>query len=121
MADIGLIESELGAFPSDQKRSLVVSFRYLLNNLSFGAISDERTRATNFQAYYLSGTTPAVAQTEFSITHGLGVVPNVLFPVVALNQVGAQIVPLTVSRAADTKRIYLKSSSTSAPISVLVG
>lgn len=121
MADIGLIESELGGVQPDLKRALVASFRYLLGNLSFGAISEERTRATNFQAYYLSGTTPAVANTEFSIAHGLGGTPNVLFPVVGLNQVGAQLVPLTISRAADDKRVYLKSSSTSAPITVMVG
>lgn len=121
MADIGLIESELGGVPPDLKRALVASFRYVLGNLSFGAISDERSRATNFQAYYLSGTTPAVAQTEFSIAHNLGSAPNVLFPVAALNQVGAQIVPLTIARAADAKRVYLKSSSTSAAFSVLVG
>lgn len=121
MADIGLIESELGGLPADLKRALMASFRYVLGNLSFGAISDERTRATNFQAYYVSGTTPAVAQTEFSLAHNLGTTPNVLFPVAALNQVGAQIVPLTIARAADAKRIYLKSSASSAPITVMVG
>lgn len=121
MADIGLIESELGGVPPDLKRALVASFRYVLGNLSFGAISTERTRATNFQAYYVSGTTPAAAHTEFSIAHGLGVVPSVLFPVVGLNHVGAQIVPLTIARAADAKRVYLTSSVANAPITVMVG
>lgn len=120
MADIGYIEAELGTLPTEQKRGLVSAFRYLLNNLAFGAV-EHQTRATNFQAYYLTGTTPAVAQTEFSIAHGLQSAPNVLIPVLALNQIGAQLVPLQISRAADDKRVYLTSSSTSAAMAVLVG
>lgn len=120
MADIGYIESELGGLAPEQKRPLVSAFRYLLGNLAFGAV-EHQTRATNFQAYYLTGTTPAAAQTEFSIAHGLQSAPNVLVPVLALNQVGAQLVPLQIARAADDKRVYLKSSSTSAAIAVLVG
>lgn len=120
MADIGYIESELGTLPADQKRGVLSSFRYTLNNLSFGAV-EHQTRATNFQAYYLTSTTPANAQTEFSIAHGLQSAPSVLIPVLALDAVGAQVVPLQVSRAADDKRIYLKSSSTSAAFAVLVG
>ena len=119
MADIGYVESELGALPADQKRALVSAFRYVLNNLPFGAV-DPGERATNFQMYFLSSTTPSVANTEFSIAHGLGGTPNTLIPVLGLNQVGAQIVPLQVSRAADVNRIYLKSSSTSAALMLLV-
>lgn len=120
MADIGYIEAELGSLPPDHKKGLVSAFRYVLRNLSFGAV-EHQTAATNFQAYYLTSTTPAVAQTEFSIAHGLASTPNVVIPVLGLDAVNSQIVPLSVSRAADDKRIYLKSSSTSAAIAVLVG
>lgn len=120
MADIGYIESELGSLPVDHKRALVNAFRYLLSNLSFGAV-EHQTRTTNFQAYYLQSTTPAVANTEVAIAHGLGLTPSVLIPVLPLNQIGAQVIPLQVSRAADDKRVYLKSSSTSAAFAVLVG
>lgn len=120
MADIGYIKAELAAFKGDEKNALQNAFTYLLNNLSFGAV-EHQTRATNFQAYYLESTTPASSNTEFSIAHGLGQTPSLLFPVLALNQVGAKLVPLEIARAADEKRVYLKSSSTSAAFAVLVG
>lgn len=120
MADIGYIKSELAAFQGAEKTGLVNAFTYVLRNLAFGSVEHQRP-ATNFQAYYLTGTTPAVANTEFSIPHGLASAPSVLLPVVGLDQVGAQLAPLQVSRAADNRRIYLRSSSTSASISVLVG
>lgn len=120
MADIGGVKSFLGSLPAETKLALEQTFTYVLNNLSLGAV-EHQTRATNLQAYYLTDTTPAVANTEFSIAHGLGYTPNVLLPVAGLTSVGAQIVPLTVSRAADQHRVYLKSSSTSAAIAVLVG
>lgn len=120
MADIGYLKSELAAFEGTQKSGLVNAFTYLLRNLSFGAVAHQEP-ATNFQAYYLLSTTPAVANTEFSIAHGLASAPSVVIPVLGLDQVNSQIVPLQVSRAADSKRVYLKSSSTSAAIAVLVG
>lgn len=120
MAGIGSVESEFGSLPADQKRALVAAFRYVLRNLSFGAVEHQKP-ATNFQAYYLTGTTSSNANTEFSIAHGLGSAPNVLIPVMDLGAIGAQLVPLQISRAADDKRIYLKSSSTSAAMAVLVG
>ena len=66
MADIGYVESELGALPTDQKRSLVSAFRYVLSNLTLGA-PEHQKRATNFQLYYLSSTTASDANAEFSI------------------------------------------------------
>ena len=120
MADIGSVEAEFGSLPPDHKRALVAAFRYVLRNLSFGAVEHQKP-ATNFQAYYLTTTTASVANTEFSVAHGLGGAPHMLIPVLDVSAVGSQIVPLTVSRAADDKRIYLKSSSTSAALAVLVG
>jgi hypothetical protein len=122
MADIGAIKSFIGGLPPDHKLAIEQCFTYVLNNLSFGAVDTERTaRATNFQAYYLTGTTSSNANTEFSIPHGLDSAPSVLFPVLPLDQIGSQVVPLQVSRAADGRRVYLKSSSTSAAIAVMVG
>ena len=120
MADIGYVESELGALPTDQKRSLVSAFRYVLSNLTLGA-PEHQKRATNFQLYYMSSTTASDANAEFSIAHGLGSTPMVLLPVLPLNAVGARTVNLTVSRAADDKRVYLTSDCTSAPFTVMVG
>jgi hypothetical protein len=119
VADIGSIEAELGGLPSEHKKALVSAFRYLLNNLSWVRL--ERGRAQNCQVYYTSGTTSTAANTEFSIAHGLGATPSYVIPVLPLDEVGAQMVPLRVSRAADDKRVYLTSSSTNAAITVLVG
>lgn len=120
MADIGSVESEFGSLPADHKRALVAAFRYVLRNLSFGAVEHQKP-ATNFQAYYLTSTTASVANDEFSIAHGLDSAPSVLIPVMDVSAVGGQLVPLTIARAADDKRVYLKSSSTSAAFAVLVG
>lgn len=120
MADIGGVQAELAAFEGPQKTGLVNAFTYVLNNLTFGAV-EHQTRAKNFQTYYLTSTTPSVANTEFSIPHGLGSAPSMLLPVLSLSGIGAQVIPLQVSRAADDKRVYLKSSSTSAAFAVLVG
>jgi len=119
MADVGYLKAELGSFEGAQKTSLNNILTYILNNLSFARL--DRGRATNAQMYYLDGTTSSNANAEFSIPHGLTGAPSYLIPVLSLNEVGAQIVPLQVSRAADDKRVYLKSSSTGAAITVMVG
>lgn len=119
MADIAGVTSELGSLNDEVKKSVSAAFRYVLNNLTVGAVEPGR-RSKNFQWYWVQGTTPAVANTEFSIAHGLQKVPNIILPVVPLSEVGAQMVPLQISRAADAYRVYLKSSSTSAAITLLV-
>ncbi len=115
MANPAYIESLAGALDPPVKLAFKRCFEYVLANLRFGPVVHQ-SRAVNHQAYYLSSTTPAVADTEFSIAHGLGRTPYVLLPVLGLDAVNSQIVPLTVSRAADDTRIYLKSSSTSAAL-----
>ena len=119
MADIGSIEAELGGLPAEHKKGLVSAFRYLLNNISLSRL--DRGRCQNAQMYYTSGTTSTTANVEFSMAHGLGGTPSYVIPVLPLDEVGAQMVPLQVSRAADDKRVYLKSSSTNAAITILVG
>jgi hypothetical protein len=119
MAQPSFIHALNGSLPQDIKRSQQQVWDYALANLRFGQPEAEE-RSENLQAYYYAATTPAVANTEFSIPHSLGRAPYLLIPVLPLNDVNAQIVPLTVSRAADSARIYLKSSATSAPIRVLV-
>lgn len=123
MADASYIKSLFGSTPEAVKQAADQAFTYLLGNIRFGAPQNPGetvTRARNFQAYWLNGTTSSNANQEFTVAHGLGYVPSVVFPVAALNQVGAQIVPLTVSRAADANRIYLKCASTGVAFTVLV-
>jgi hypothetical protein len=119
MATPGYIDSLVGNLEAPLRAALVRVFDYVLRNLRFGPVTHQ-ARTENFQAYYLTGTTPATANTEFSIAHGLGRVPYVLIPVLSLDSVNQAIVPLAVSRAADASRVYLTSSSTSAAIAVMV-
>lgn len=119
MADSGYVEAILGGIAADVRRSVAGAFDYVLANLRLGPF-DAGTRSQNFQWYWLSGTTSSNANTEFSIAHGLGRTPYLVLPVLPLDQVNAQLVPLTVTRAADANRIYLSSSSTSAAVALLV-
>lgn len=119
MASAGYVDRLLTAVETGLQRVLKEVFRYILTSLRFGPF-EHQTRCENFQAYYLEGTTPATANQEFSIVHGLSRAPYLVVPVMPLNAVGARIVPLEVSRAADATRIYLKSSVASAPITVII-
>lgn len=119
MATPGYIDSLLGGLEADLRVALKRIFDYVLRNLRFGPVANN-VRTENFQAYYYTATTPATASQEFSIAHGLGRVPYVLIPVLSLDSVNQSIVSLTVSRAADASRVYLKSSSTSVAIAVMV-
>ena len=119
MANPAYIEALTGGLPPEHKLAWKRCMDYVLRNLRFGPVVHQ-DRTENHQAYYLCSTTPATANQEFSIAHGLARTPYVLLPVLGLDVVNSQIVPLQVSRAADEYRVYLKSSSTSAVIAVMV-
>lgn len=119
MADPGYVRGQLGAFDGAQKSALDTIFTYVLSNLRWG-LNGNAKRAENAQLYQCDATTPSVANTEFSIAHGLASAPRLVVPVLDVTQTGNQFVPLTVTRPADSKRIYLKSSSTSAPVTLFV-
>lgn len=100
-------------------------FRYVLKNAAFGratgstqSAASTAVPAENFSGGFFKGTTPAVANREFTIGHNFGRSPYLLIPVLPLDQVSASIVRLTVSRAADASNVYLKSAETSQPIFV---
>ena len=119
MANASYVASLVGNLPAEHKLAWKRVADYVLANLRFGPVAHQ-TRTENLQAYYLTATTPATANQEFSIAHGLHRTPYVLLPVLSLDSVNQAIVPLSVSRAADDYRVYLKSSSTSAAIAVMV-
>lgn len=119
MAKSSYADSLTGGLPDGIRLAFRRFAQYFFNNLRFGVPGDS-VRAENFQAYSLAGTTSSVASQEFSIAHGLGTTPYLLLPCLNLANVNEQLVPLTVSRAADASRIYLKSSSTSAPFRIWV-
>jgi hypothetical protein len=119
MADIGFIRSQLGGIKDeDTKRVLTTIFEHVLGNFRFG-VPEHQTRAENAQLYFEESTTGA-STSEFSFTHGLETAPKLAIPCIDLNQPGSQTVNLEVTKVADTKRIYLKSTSTGARVMLLV-
>lgn len=120
MADSGFIKSLARTIPDPATRTAFEQgFTYILNNMRLG-VPEHQTRAVNSQQYWLQSTT-ASSTGGFDILHGItGTTPRYAIPVLELDRVGAQVVPLEVTRAADGHRIYLKSTSTSAPITLLI-
>lgn len=92
-------------------------FTVILKDLRLGHPADA-TAMTNFGGAFYEVTTAAVAGDEFTIQHQFGRTPYLLLPVLPLDVKGAKLVPLTVSRVADAKRVYLTSTVTSATITV---
>ncbi len=120
MATSGFIDSLFGGVEASLKRALKQAFSYVLDgNLRFGH-AEHQTRAENFGMFFMTSTTSAVADAEFSVSHGMGRTPYLLMPVLPLDAVGSKTVRFEVSRAADGNRVYLKSPETNAPIAFLL-
>lgn len=117
--DLGEVTAQLGAFKNaDEKRALTEIFKALLSGgVSLGEPTHQAL-AGNLSAHYFASTS-AASTGEFSIAHGLGSPPSLGILALDLRQAGAQLIPLEVSRAADSKRIYLKSTSTNAAFVLL--
>jgi hypothetical protein len=116
VADRGYIKQLLNRLETAVKTPLEQAFDHTLTSFRLG----QGPKASNFAWYLYSSTTAADANTEFSIAHGQVSAPSKLIPFLDLEQIGSQIVPLTVSRAPDASRVYLKSSSTGAVFSILM-
>lgn len=119
MADLGYVESEIATLPREQRPVLKRIFTAVMKDMRFGHPADA-TPSTNFGAAFYEGTTPSTPGDTFTIRHQFGRVPYLILPVLPLDTVGAQLVPLTVQRAADENRIYLTSTVADAPFMVLV-
>ena len=119
MANPAYVESLVGSLPPEHRLAWKRVAEYVLRNLRFGPVAHQ-ARTENLQAYYYTATTPAVANQEFSISHGLGRVPYLAIPVLPLDAVGSELVPLKVTRAADGSRVYFSSSAVSTPIWLMI-
>lgn len=110
MAAFGYVQTLLNTLDAAIRVPLASAFEFTLRELSLGS----SIKADNFNWFKVTGTTHATANTEFSIAHGMDHAPSKLIPVLKLDSTGGQVVPLSVSRVSDAKRIYLRSSSTGA-------
>jgi hypothetical protein len=120
VATSSYIEQLSGGLDATTKRVLKQIFDYVLKGgLRFGRAEHE-SPSENFTAAFFEATTDSVADTEFTIEHGFGRTPYLVIPVLPLDTEDAQIVPLKVTQAADSKRIYLSSPTTDAVIRLYV-
>ena len=110
MANRGYVQSLINSLP-DQYR---VTFQAIFDEVMRQNRIGDSDKATNFAWFAVESTTHATANTEFSVPHGMASIPSRFIPSIRLDVVGAQLVPLKVSRAADVRRAYFTSSSTSA-------
>lgn len=118
MADRGLVETEIQGLSQEKDKPIWKRIFNEMLKMSVGPVdaSAGSRASTNFRGHlYGPITTPAVAETEFSVNHRFGSTPYLVIPVLP-NETDAQIVPLTWTRAWDAKRIYLSSPTESAQI-----
>ncbi len=125
MSDYAFCETLLSGMsgPEGDRQVLKAVLKYTLQDCRFGPASPASAGGVvskNFGGGFFSAKTPSTANQEFSIVHGFGRVPYLLIPVLPLDTVNAACVRLTISRAADVSRIYLKSPDTSQPINVYI-
>jgi hypothetical protein len=122
MADLSSLLSKLSGLDAPIKKAFTSLFTELVPDIRFGHPTGDNAKdaAKNFGGGFFQGTTHATPNTEFSITHGFGRVPYLAIPVLPLDQVNSQIVPLKVTQAADNKRVYFSSSEASAAFTVFI-
>ena len=109
MASLGGIEALLGSLEASTKKVLTEVVRALVPNLRIGPL--DVAKAENFAAYKITSTT-AASTGEFSVEHGIGRTPYLAQQIVDLSVIGAGLgVPLTVTRAADERRLYFKTEA----------
>ncbi len=121
MADLGFVLRELNALPAELRPVFTRILTEVLKQLRFGhPTGAQPDPMTNFGGGFFQGTTGAIAGDEFTIAHGFGRTPYLAWPVLPLDQVGSRVVDLMVTRAADDKRLYLSSATTSAAFSLAV-
>ena len=120
--DLGIIESEIQGLSQEKDKPVFKRIFREVAKMQIGPVDVDagQRRSVNLRGHlYGPITTPAVANTEFSVAHQFGATPYLVMPVLP-NETDAQLVPLTWTRAWDAKRIYLSSPITSARIFLYV-
>lgn len=116
MADLGAVEAMLQSLPEEQgRRTHREVWKQVLPDMRFGRATPTGP-AKNFGGGFFGATTSATPDREFVVPHSFGRPPYLLIPVLPLDTVGATIVPLTITRTADSRNVYLSSSEASAPV-----
>jgi hypothetical protein len=119
MADIGALRAFLGGLQGEVKKAVGDAFTYGFKNIRVGLPGHQKPAET-LSWLQLDFTTSTTANQEFSVAHGLASAPRVAFPCLDLTSSGTQLVTLRTTRAADSRRVYLASSSTNAAGTIFV-
>jgi hypothetical protein len=123
MANSSYLATRLSALPVEQRVAVIAAFDYICANLKAGRANPGETqpvRQSNFQWYPLSATTPSTPDEEFIVPHGLPFTPYNLIPCLPLTTTGMSLIPLTVTRPADSRNVYLSSSVGDADVTFFV-
>lgn len=120
MADLASLLSKLSSLDVPTKKALTALLTELVPDTRFGHPTGDNAKdaAKNLGGGFFRGTTHVTPNTEFSIAHGFGRTPYLAIPVLPLDQIHTRAVDLTVTRAADDKRVYFSSSVASAAFTV---
>ena len=119
MADSGQVKALIGGLESDVRKALTQVFEYVLGDIRVGLPGHQR-RSTNLRWVQLEGVTASTPGQEFTMAHGLGRVPSVIFPALDVSGVNRTMPDLTVSRAADANRLYFTSQTAGATFTIFV-
>lgn len=102
--------------PGQIKYNIEQVSKVLSGNVSFGQTTSNTEQGRNINGWAATGTSPGVANTEFSITHGLGRIP--IGFLVMQTGVAAHIYKGTTAWTATT--IYLKADQANVPYTVFI-
>lgn len=119
MAVIGYVDTLIAPLPVEIRKALTDVFTYTYATMLWGPVVNGR-RGVNGQQYFVSFLLPITANQEVAIPHGLSTPPNLAIPVLDVRSANSAIVPLTITRPADAHYLYLKSSATGVPVTLLV-
>lgn len=116
MASTGYLITILNRLPEDIRKPMVAFVNEAFGQLRFGAPDAEAPKACeNMGGHLIPLTTNSVSNEEVAVAHRLGRVPRVMWPVLDPNTQNATLPEtLTVSRAADSEYLYVKSPTISA-------
>lgn len=121
MADLGFVQREINTLPAELRPVFTRIFTAILKDIRIGhPVGSQPDPMVNLGGGFFHGTTASIANAEFTIPHGFGRTPYLAWNVLRLDAVNSTLVPLTVTRAADDKRLYLSSSVTGAAVSLAV-
>lgn len=105
--------------PVEIRPTMLRLFRAFIKDIRYGhPTGDQPDPTLNMAGGFFHATTPATPGDVFTIPHGFGRVPYLATPHLRLDAVGSSLVSLTISRAADDKRIYLTSTEASVPFTL---